>query len=451
MKRWLLLMFVVLMVAGGAAAYSRLGAAPPKDPFRMTEVTRGDLVITVSATGTVEPEEVVDVGAQVMGRVSELGADPRGKTDPAFAGKHIDYCSPVEKDMILARIDPTIYDAQLQQASAALKQAEASVLQNQAQAVQAEAEWERAQKLRNLKLKSVSPSGSAPGSLSIVGISDADFILAKANHDSAVANLEAAKATVQQQQAATKLAQANVDFTTIFSPVDGTIIDRRVNIGQTVVASLNAPSLFLIARDLRRMQVWAAVNEADIGRLKVGTKVHFSVDAYPDDVFYGVVQQVRLNASMTQNVVTYIVVVATDNSNLRLLPYLTADVKFEVDERKDVLLVPNGALRFQPREDQIDPQASTREAATEEAPEDSAEETGIVWLLAPDGIHVRPKTVRVGLTDGSLTEVSGDGVEEGLQVVAGQARVESAVVNNPFMPKIGRLKGKNKSGNKQGK
>ena len=163
------------------------------------------------------------------------------------------------------------------------------------------------------------------------------------------------KATIRQNRAALRMAKTNLGYTTIKSPVRGAIIDRRVNIGQTVVASLNAPSLFLIAKDLRRMQVWASVNEADIGRIHVDMPVRFTVDAHAGQTFHGKVTQIRMNATMTQNVVTYTVVVTTDNSNGKLLPYLTANVQFEVDQRSHVLLVPNAALRWKPQASQIDP------------------------------------------------------------------------------------------------
>ena len=258
--------------------------------------------------------------------------------------------------MLLAQIDPSTYNAQLQQATATLAQAQANVSQMKAQVMQTQAEWERAQRLKDLKITSRSPTGDASSqeAMPIKGISDADYILAQANAESAKANLEAAKATVQQAKATLTLAKTNLGYTTINSPIDGTIIDRRVNIGQTVVSSLNAPSLFLLARDLHHMQVWAAVNEADIAKIKPGTKVHFRVDALPQDVFHGEVVQIRLNASMTQNVVTYTVVISVDNPELKLLPYLTADVKFEVDDREDVLLVPNAALRYKPAPELID-------------------------------------------------------------------------------------------------
>jgi HlyD family secretion protein len=227
------------------------------------------------------------------------------------------------------------------------------------------------------------------------------------------------------------------------------IIDRRVNIGQTVVASLNAPSLFLIAKDLRRMQVWVAVNEADIGSIHPGQPVHFTVDAFPDRQFEGSVGKIRLNASMTQNVVTYTVEVVTDNSDGTLLPYLTANVLFELDRREDVLLVPNAALRWTPSTEMVTPEfraAADSDIAYHEdinnsesplgAVSGEAKNTGVLWVV--QGTHVRPIAVRVGPMDGSRTEVSGEGVTEGLEVVTGfrKKAAEETETSNPFTPKI---------------
>jgi HlyD family secretion protein len=240
------------------------------------------------------------------------------------------------------------------------------------------------------------------------------------------------------------------------------IIDRRVNIGQTVVASLNAPSLFLIAKDLRRMQVWSSVNEADIGRIQVDMPVRFTVDAYPGETFRGKVTQIRLNATMTQNVVTYTVVVTTDNSSGKLLPYLTANVQFEVDRRCNVLLVPNAALRWKPQESQIAaetdasaspaPSETGGEAATSSSaqPAEDAQavesandqEQGRLWTVTRGGL-VRPVDVVVGPSDGTMTEVSGSHVKEGMQVVVGEESrgaaesgdaAEGEKTRNPFLP-----------------
>ena len=250
-----------------------------------------------------------------------------------------------------------------------LLRAQAEQEQTLAKREQTAAEWKRVQRLRPdlVAAQEESLQVSLPQSTDSVGeaerplrktISDTDFVLAKANYSAAVANCGAAeanvsvvRASIDQAQAALTLAETNLGYTIIKSPVQGVIIDRRVNIGQTVVASLNAPSLFLIAKDLARMQVWASVNEADIGRIRnrPDMPVRFTVDAYPGEMFRGTVDQVRLNATMTQNVVTYTVVVATDNMDLRLMPYLTANLQFEVEERQNVLQVPAAALRWRPR------------------------------------------------------------------------------------------------------
>ena len=430
---------LVGLVGGGALLYGKYTGGEPATRFRTAEVERGDLTVTVGSTGTLEPEEIVDIGAQVVGRISELAHDLRAKTDPKFKDKYIDYCSTVEEGMILAKIDPAVYQAQYNQANAALLRAKADQLQMEAKAIQTEAEWHRAQRLTELKLNR-SPSSSAAErdtSVSLRGISDSDFVLAKANHEIAKASVEVGKAAVMQAESSLELANTNLSYTEITSPVSGTIIERRVNIGQTVVSSMNAPSLFLIAEDLRRMQVWASVVEADIGRLKVGMPVHFKVDAFPDDVFHGEVSQIRLNAQMTQNVVLYTVVVSAANPDLKLLPYLTADVKFEVDERKDVLIVPTAALRFQPKPEQTVPtamaEAPSPEARNKQDREDS-KESGTLWIQ--QGELLAPLQVRIGATDGVSTEVSGEGVSDGMEVVIGEQRKASASdeVNNPFGP-----------------
>jgi HlyD family secretion protein len=211
-----------------------------------------------------------------------------------------------------------------------------------------------------------------------------------------------------------------------------------VNIGQTVVSSLNAPSLFLIAKDLRRMQVWASVNEADIGGLKVGTPVNFTVDAFPDDSFSGVVEQVRLNAKMTQNVVVYTVVVATDNADLKLLPYLTATLKFEIARREGVLTVPNAALRYVPPLELIAAESSQSVAAkgTDDAekPDDAR---GTVWIRRGSGLT--PIDVALGVSDRARTEVTADELKEGDEIVLGVQQAGAAErVNNPFAPQMPR-------------
>lgn len=231
------------------------------------------------------------------------------------------------------------------------------------------------------------------------------------------------------------------------------IVDRRVNIGQTVVSSLSAPSLFLIARDLKRIQVWVSVNEADIGSISKGQPVTFTVDAYPGRVFQGQVGQVRLNATMTQNVVTYTVEVDTNNDEGKLLPYLTANAQFKIGRRQGVLLVPNAALHWSPRPNQIAPEprqtshapagSSSRESGGRSGTVGASEARGTIWV--GQGKFIRPVRVKIGLTNGTLTEVEGNGLTEGLRVVVGEATREEAVgpstERSPFTPQMGRSRG----------
>ncbi len=463
MKTLLAFLTALGLLGVGVTYYAKHLSAEPTVGFRTMSITRGDLVSTISATGTVEPEEVVDVGAQVVGRIKNLGIDPKNPK------KTIDYGSVVQEGTVLANIDDAVYSAQVDQAQASLLRAKADLLQYQAKLLQAQQEYDRAESLRPTK-----------------AIADTDYDLALANFKAAKANVTVGEAVIGQAEASLRLARTNLDYTVIKSPVEGVIIDRRVNIGQTVVASLNAPSLFLIAKDLRKMQVWASVNEADIGRIREEMPVRFTVDAFPGETFLGRVAQIRLNATMTQNVVTYTVVVATDNSNGRLKPYLTANLQFEIEHRKDVLLVPNAALRWKPRTEQVLPEARETIASSSsrrkkgkaeqsaKAPSGDAEsvksagadkpvgaekstaagksagggksetaakgreERGRLWVPVEGQNYVRPVAVQFGASDGSLTEVSGSELSEAMEVVIGEARnqqVEEST-NNPFAPKL---------------
>lgn len=444
--RWVLLVVLGMALLGGGWYWFAAGPAPAG--FRTALVQRGDLVATISATGTIEPEEVVDIGAQVAGMVKEFGRDPRDSS------RAIDYGSEVEVDTVLAQIDDALFqarvakgqaqvgeaEAQIAQADADIARGQADLLQTQAKFRQADREWERARKL---------------GTSNAISATDSDTM--RANFETAQANVTVSEAAIKQYQAARVRAEKtlaaakadlseavrNLSYTTIRSPVKGVIVDRRVNVGQTVLASLNAPSLFLIAKDLKRMQVWASVNEADIGQIHSSQPVRFTVDAFPNEVFRGEVSQIRLNAAMTQNVVTYTVVVVTDNSNGRLLPYLTANVQFELGRRSNVLLAPNAALRWRPQPALIAPDARAayataqkRGAARIEAKGDKVQgERGVLWVA--DGSFVRPVDVTMGLSDGLLTEIVQGNVPEGLAVVLGEARRESSQgTSNPFTPKM---------------
>ena len=432
----ILILVVLAVLAGGAAVTYWQRSAPPPAAFRTAPVKRGDLLVTINATGTVEPEEVVDVGAQVAGKIEAFGSDPSG------SGKTIDYGSAVDQGTILARIDDSLYAADVDQAAAQLEQAKATVVRSQAdleqmraRLVQAEQNWKRAQEL--------GPSRA---------LAATDYDSYKAAYETAKATVGVGEATIVQTekavvQVAANLVRAktNLGYCTIKSPVKGVIIDRRVNIGQTVVSSLNAPSLFLIAKDLKRMQVWASVNEAEIGSIQPGQAVTFTVDAFPGQTFRGEVGKVRLNASMTQNVVTYTVEINTDNSDGKLLPYLTANVEFEVAQRQNVLMVPNVALRWMPLPQQVAPDARPQLAAVAErksaaASRSAADATehapGTVWLR--EGGFVRPVTVSVGLSDGSTTEIQSDTLKEGTEVVVGEAARNGGgdEAASPFAPRV---------------
>jgi HlyD family secretion protein len=432
-----------LGIVGVGAAWYLLRSGDSETAYHTAEVKRGDLLVSISATGTVVPEEVIDVGAQIAGQIVSFGKDA--------AGRSVDYGSVVEEGTVLAKIDDSLYsadaaqaEAQVQSGRAALRRAEADLGQLRAKLHQAERDWQRAQK--------IGPSEA---------LAEASFDAYRSAYESAAANVAVgqaailqSRASLAQSEALLRRAQRNLSYTTIKSPVKGVIIDRRVNIGQTVVASLNAPSLFLIAKDLKRMQVWVAVNEADIGKIRPDQPVTFTVDAFPGETFRGEVGKVRLNASMTQNVVTYTVEVITDNSSGRLLPYLTANVQFELNRRAGVLQVPNAALRFRPAAEQVapefrddfvsagkgrgQPKEGQRPAFGPPADADAPASLASLWL--PAGEHVRPFAVKAGISDGTMTEVAGEQLAEGLKVVTGvqlQAGAQPGT-SNPFTPSFSR-------------
>jgi HlyD family secretion protein len=381
--------------------------------YRTVRVKRGDLRSTISATGTIEPAEVVDVGAQVAGRIESFGADPRTPS------KTIGYGSRVERGTVLAHLDASLYQARLHQARGRVAKAEADIQQAEAKLRQADRELDRARKLKERGKSVIAPQ---------------EFDACLANAESAKAALAVSRSELLVAQADLEEAAVNLGYTTIRSPMKGIVLDRRINLGQTVVASLNAPSLFLIAKDLDCLEIWSSVNEADIGSIHEGQDVRFTVSSRPRESFLGKVAQIRLNASMSQNIVTYTVVVAVDNTAGRLLPYLTARVEFEVRVRRRVLLVPNAALRWQPRVQDVIPEARTTyamhlrrrgSAAGEPAGSyhSSKEPNGLLWLR--QGEFVRPVEVRLGLSDGVVSEVGADGLGEDMEVVVAASRIDA--------------------------
>jgi HlyD family secretion protein len=375
------------------------------------KVERGNLICTVPAKGTVKLEEV-EVGAQITGMIADFGTDLDNPSKPLDCG------SRVRKGMVLAHIDPTIYQAQVDYAEAALMAAKANLVQLKAHCDQTAQEWKRAKSL-----------------LPVKAIADTDYDLALSNFRMAESNVIAGDAAVRESEASLLIAKTNLDYTIIKSPSDGVIIDRRVAVGQTVVASFNAPGLFLIAKESRQVQVWAAVDEADIGYIRPGAPVRFTLNACADESFEGKVAQVRLSPTKEGNAVKYTVVVSADNFG-SMLPDMTANLQFEVERRFNVLLLPNDAVRRLPQS----PQTASDVQAT--ALSDASKAGGGKKALSPakpSGAHqlakfskerkvnrhlwvkegglVRHIDVELGVSNGSMTEVRGTNVREGMEVI----------------------------------
>ena len=316
------LLTVVLLGAGGYYAYQRFAVAEaPKIEYRTQPVERARLTATVTASGTLSPVKTVAVGSQVSGRIVELFAD---------------FNSEVKKGDVIARIDPSLFQSDLMKTKASYKSSQAAVTRAIADRENARINLERA---RQLFADKVAPQAE-------VDAADAAYKVAKASVESAQAALAVAKAAIDT-------ADVNLLYTTILSPIDGVVISRDVSVGQTVAASLSAPQLFSIAEDLKAMEVHTNVAESDVGALKQDMRVRFTVDAYPNERFFGTVAQIRNSPLTLQNVVTYDAVVRVDNDALKLRPGMTASVTFIVDERRDALAVPNAALRFTPPDPKI--------------------------------------------------------------------------------------------------
>ncbi len=423
-RHWLIGALVIVAIAVFAAFRFRSSEQPK---YFTTKVDRGEIRQVVEATGTINAVTTVQVGSQVSGTISHLNAD---------------FNSRVKKGQVVAQIDPSLFQGSLLQAKADLANAKANVVASQANlekaqatALQTRADYERT-------------SGLAKAGV----MSQQQLDLAKANADSADAAVNAAKATitqavaqVQQKQAAVTVAQTNLDYTTIHAPIDGTVIARSVDVGQTVAASLQAPTLFTIAQDLTKMQVYANTDESDVGMIHTGQIVTFKVDAFPKDSFTGRVSQVRLNATTVQNVVTYNTIIDFDNPDLKLFPGMTAYITIPVADAPNALRVPNGALRYKPDmpADQVralyqkyglisgqaggTPAASTPGSGDTGAaakqrraqgagggdangPASGQQHTprvdvAVVWKLRPDKT-LEPVRIRTGITDHTVTEVA---------------------------------------------
>ena len=346
--------------------------------YTTAKADRGRIAARVTATGTLSALVTVQVGSQVSGRIAEIA---------------VDFNSPVKQGQLLARIDPQLFDAALQQAQANLKAAQANLAKAQVQARDAQRQAQRADDLFAQRL-----------------VAQADRDTARANADAAVAGISAAEGEVAQSAASANQSAVNLTYTKIISPTDGVVISRNVDVGQTVAAALQAPTLFVIAQDLRQMQVDTSVAESDIGKLTEGMPVTFTVDAYPGDRFRGSVRQIRNAPTTVQNVVTYDAVIAVANPDLKLKPGMTANANFAYADKPDVLRVPNAALRFKPGADQL-PDRQTADASRQRG--DRGQRT--LWLLRAG--QPQAVTVHTGISDGSLTEIVDGELREGDELI----------------------------------
>jgi HlyD family secretion protein len=403
MKKW---MWIVLVVAVAAGLFLIVGGRKKAEPkYRTATIDRGDVTQTVTATGAVSAVTTVAVGSQVSGIIARL---------------HADFNSQVKKGDLLAELDPTPFQERVNAARAGLEKAQVEM---------------RNTRIALDRQKALRKEGLAP---------QADFDQAQANYDSA-------RASVQQAAASVKQAETDLKYTKIVAPIDGVVVARQYDVGQTVAASFQAPTLFTLAQDLTKMQVAADVSESDIGTVKVGQPVRFNVDAYPDRDFRGRVSQIRLNATVNQNVVTYPVIVEVANPELTLRPTMTANVSIEVARARDVLRVPNAALRWKPEakagasaEERAanlgqggGTAAMARQAGQAAGGAGSGSGSGrrggrgaraqaqTVYKLPTGREEPAPVEVKTGISDGRFTQVVEGPIAQGDTVVTGAATVRA--------------------------
>ena len=408
--RWLLLALLVAIAAAGAWRVLR---RPAPIAYETATVSKGPVVARITATGVLSALVTVQVGAQVSGRITSIS---------------VDFNSPVKKGQLIARLDPVLYQAGVDQARANWVAAKAQVAKAEVQELDGKRQYDRTVQLKAREL-----------------MSQADLETAEATWRAAVAQTGTARGQLEQSRASLKQAEENLAYTSIYSPIDGVVISRSIDVGQTVASALQAPTLFTIAEDLRRMQVDTSVAEADVGKLHDGMEATFIVDAYPAEKFSGRVRQIRNAPQTVQNVVTYDAVIDVANPDLKLKPGMTANVTVVYAERPDALRVPNAAIRFRPPPEMLAQLGGGRSAATTAsgapagtAPAGSGERGGTprgpgartpsaaaataegqksVWVLRDD----RPAPVRIttGVSDGTLSEVTEGPLGPGEVVITG--------------------------------
>jgi HlyD family secretion protein len=406
MKRLILLVIAVVVAgAAGLAAYYRNADSTPG--LTTAAVTRGPVVERVQATGTLEAVTTVAVGSQVSGTISSL---------------HADFNTRVRKGQVLARLEPSLFATQVEQAEATVQRLQAEVERAAVDVEDANAKLRRAEQLSAQQL-----------------IADSDLETARTTARQAEAALKSAQAQVAQARAAVNQSRVNLGHAIITAPVDGIVVSRNVDVGQTVAATMQAPTLFVLAEDLTRMQVNASVDESDIGQIRPALPVSFQVDAYRDEVFTGTVRQVRLDPVVDQNVVSYVTVIDVPNPELKLKPGMTATVNIEIARADDAVRVPNAALRFT-----LD--AETLAAVGGQSSGPARAETGrriesgdrrqSVWVLGDKGLHRVP--VQTGINDGVTTAITGGDLREGANVVtglkAGATTRSTASSASPLLP-----------------
>jgi HlyD family secretion protein len=383
-KRLVLVLVAVTAVTASVAAYYRTTGSAAAPTFMTAPASRGDVVETVEATGTLQAVTTVQVGTQVSGTIQSL---------------HADYNTRVRKGDVIARLDPSLLQAQVDQTQATVVRLEAEVERSRVTLEDAQVKLRRARELFAAQL------------IPAIDVENADATVRQSE-----ASLKSALAQVTQAQGSVNQARVNLNHSIITAPVDGIVISRSVDVGQTVAASMSAPTLFVLAKDLAEMQVNASIDEADIGRIEPGQTVTFRVDAYPRDVFEGRVSQVRLEPTVAQNVVSYVTVIDVPNPEHKLKPGMTANVTIEVARADNVLRVPNAALRFRPADQQ-----GTRGP--------------VVWVTQDGTLH--PLRVRPGISDGTVTAIVDGELSENTPVVTGQVIAGTAApptTGSPFMP-----------------
>jgi HlyD family secretion protein len=415
MKRLLFWLIVVaLLGAGGMWGYFRLRArwrVPPADRYRVLRVTRGDITSIVTSSGTVQPVQSVQIGSFVSGPIQRI---------------YVDFNSRIKKGDLLAEVDPRTYKAAVAREEAGLAYKKADVERVRAMLEQSLRNEERVLKLRAKKK---------------TFISDSEVDQATAERKSWQAQLKLGEAAVREAEATLASARTNLEFTVIKSPVDGIVVDRKVDPGQTLASQFQTPVMFVVSPDLeKKIYVYASVDEADMGSIRTAERskqpVRFTVDAYPNDVFEGRVFQVRLNPTTVQNVVTYTVVVESPNTDLKLLPGMTASLAFQIEKRSNVLRVPNAALRFQPKpadvrpadrpllektaDAEAEPAVRSKSAVIASRIASAVEHTGTkrrLWVLR--GELLEAVEVTTGLSDTGSTELVSGKLSEGQELVTG--------------------------------